>query len=165
MKKTLSILLCFILCSCMCVAQKITEGSIGCLKNEQKINMICNFDNCLIDKIPASLVKEKRQNWDEGVSEIISRFSLAVAKKSHLLISMGDFPDAKYTLIYYLSNIDDDQDCRGYMVLQETVTGTVVAKIEKANGSAGTYGSFFNLLGDAFEDLGEEIGQLIRRSN
>jgi hypothetical protein len=39
----------------------------------------------------------------------------------------------------------------------------VVVHIDKANGSAGTFGSFFNLLGDAFENLGKKLGKLSKK--
>lgn len=144
-----------------CVAQKVTKGSLSVLKNEKQLNMVCDFTNCTIDKKPAYYKIQKEENWEKGVSEITTRFGEGLSKKMRTLI-VGQFPEAKYTLVYNIANIDDDQDCKGTMVLKDTQTGEIIAEIEKAYGKAGMYGSFFNLLGDAFENLGKKIGQLIK---
>lgn len=146
-----------------CVAQKVTKGSLSVLKNEKQLNMVCDFTNCIIDKKPAYYqIQKEGDNWEKGVSEIIFRFGEGVSKKVRTLI-VGQFPDAKYTLYYALESIDDDQDCFGTIFLKDTQTGEIIAEIKKAYGSAGMFGSFFNLLGDAFEDLGKKIGMIIKK--
>lgn len=146
-----------------CCAQKLVQGSLEVLKSERHLNLVCDFTNCLVDKKPIEYAMRKEENWEGGVAEITLRFGEGLISKFHSLM-VGQYPEAKYTLVYYLSEIDDDQDCKGKMVLKETATDTVVAEIAEANGSAGTFGSFFNLLGDAFENLGKKIGKLIMKS-
>ena len=150
------------ICFIPCAAQKVTKGSLSVLRNESKLNMVCDFSHCIIDKRPAVYkIQKEGDNWEKGVSEITLRFGEGLSKKVHTLI-VGQFPSARYTLVYNIDNIDDDEDCKGNMILKDTQTGEIIAEIEKANGSAGKFGSFFNLLGDAFEDLGKKIGNLIR---
>ena len=157
MKKISVVVVMLIINLIPCIAQKITKGSLSVLKNEKQLNFVCNFNNCIIDKKPAVYkIQEEGENWEKGVSEITLRFGEGLSKKVHTLI-VGPFPEAKYTLVYNIDNIDDDEDCKGNMVLKDTQTGEIIAEIEKANGSAGMFGSFFNLLGDAFENLGKSI--------
>lgn len=149
------------LCFIPSFAQKVTKGSLSILKNESQMNMVCDFTKCTIDDMPAYYFIKQEENWEKGVAEIITRFGEGLGRKIPTLI-VGQFPEARYTLVYNVTVIDDDEDCKGTMVLKETQTGNIVAEIEKANGSAGSFGSFFNLLGDAFEDLGKKIGKLIK---
>ena len=144
-------------------AQVLTKGSLSVLADQENVNMICDFDNCTVDKHSIEYAKNKHENWDLGVVEIIKRFTDGYNDKTKNYCKFGDFPDAKYTLIYHLINIDDDQDTKGTIDIIETQTNEVVAHIEKANGSAGTFGSFFNLLGDAFENLGKKLEKLSRK--
>ena len=160
----LTLLLAF-LCSSPLSAQVLTKGSLSVLANQEKVNMICDFDKCTVDKHTIEYAKAKHENWDQGVVEIIQRFTDGYNEKTKNYCKFGDFPEAKYTLIYHLDNIDDDQDTRGTIDIIETQTKEVVAHIEKANGSAGTFGSFFNLLGDAFENLGKKLEKLNRKSS
>lgn len=82
--------------------------------------------------------------------------------KSLLYFSVGQYPESKYTIVYKLSSIDDDKDSKGQLMIIETASNKEVALISNANRSAGTFGSFFNLLGDAFEDLGQKTGKIFR---
>lgn len=142
-------------------AQIVKSGSLSVLNDQTQVNMVCDFKNCTIDKKPSRVVMAKYPEWNKGVTEITARFNSGQMEKNKYEMDFGNFPEAKYTLTYYLADIDDDQDCKGTMILTETATGEVVATIEKANGKAGSFGSFFNLLGDAFENLGKKIGKLI----
>lgn len=146
-------------------AQIITKGSLSFLKNQKQVNMICNFENCIVDKHSIDYARHEHEDWDEGVEEIIMRFSEGFLQKTRnqYICKFGNFPEAEYTLVYNLINIDDDQDTKGTIDILNTKTQEVVVHIEKANGSAGTFGSFFNLLGDAFEDLGKKLGKISRK--
>lgn len=146
-----------------CCAQILVQGSLEVLKSERHLNLVCDFTNCLVDKKPVEYAMQREEDWDGGVAEITLRFGEGLSSRVHSLL-VGQYPDAKYTLVYYLSEIDDDQDCKGRMTLKETAMDTVVAEIAEANGSAGKFGSFFNLLGDAFENLGKKIGKLIMKN-
>ena len=153
----------FVWCSSS-FAQIITKGSLSVLQDQKQVNMICDFDNCTVDKHSIEYAKDQHDNWDLGVMEITKRFSDGYNDKSKHYSKFGNFPDAKYTLIYHLIDIDDDQDTKGTIDIIETQTKELVVHIEKANGSAGMFGSFFNLLGDAFENLGQKLGKLSKRS-
>ncbi|MBP5393511.1 MAG: hypothetical protein J6Y59_06825 [Bacteroidaceae bacterium] len=144
-------------------AQEITKGSLSVFADQKNVNMICDFENCTVDKHSIEYAKDKYDNWDLGVVEITKRFSVGYNDKSKDYCKFGAFPEAKYTLIYHLFDIDDDQDTKGTIDIIETQSKELVVHIEKANGSAGTFGSFFNLLGDAFENLGKKLGKLSRK--
>lgn len=144
-------------------AQIITKGSLSVLANQKNVNMICDFDSCTVDKHSIEYAKTIHDNWDKGVTEVVMRFSEGYNQKAKDHCKFGTFPDATYTLIYHLIDIDDDQDTKGTIDIIDTKTREVVVHIDKANGSAGTFGSFFNLLGDAFENLGKKLGKLNRK--
>ena len=162
MKRISVVAMVMAICLMPCVAQKVTKGSLSVLKNEKQLNLVCDFTKCTIDKKPSEYYIKKNPKWDEGVAEIITRFGEGLSTKVNTLI-VGQYPEAKYTLVYNLEKIDDDEDSFGTMVLKDTQTGDIVAIIHDANGSAGHFGSFFNLLGDAFENLGKKIGKLIKK--
>ena len=147
-------------------AQIITSGSLSILKDQQKVNMICDFENCTVDKHSIDYARHTHDNWDKGVEEIVIRFTAGYNDKAYskFYCKFGDYPEAEYTLVYHLIDIDDDQDTKGTIDILNTKTQEVLVHIDKANGSAGTFGSFFNLLGDAFENLGKKLGKLSKKS-
>lgn len=128
--------------------------------------MICDFENCIVDKHSIDYARHEHDDWDEGVEEIVMRFSEGFLQKTrdNFVCKFGKFPEAEYTLVYHLINIDDDQDTKGTIDIVNTKTQEIIVHIEKANGSAGTFGSFFNLLGDAFENLGKKLGKMSIKS-
>ena len=147
-------------------AQIITSGSLSILKDQQQVNMICDFENCTVDKHSIDYARHKHSNWEKGVEEIVIRFAEGYNDKanSKYYCKFGNYPEAEYTLVYHLIDIDDDQDTKGTIDILNTKSQEVLVHIEKANGSAGTFGSFFNLLGDAFENLGKKLGKLSKKS-
>lgn len=140
-------------------AQKVASGDIKCLQDQTAVNLDVDFSNCMIVDVPATVKMSSEPNWEKGVSEISARFSRGSIRYGFYI---NDKSDSRYTLIYHLATIDDDQDTTGTIEVRDNTTGTTVAVIEKANGKAGHFGSFFNLLGDAFENLGKKIGKLIK---
>jgi len=164
-RKYFIILLCaFVWCSSS-FAQVITKGSLSVLKDQKQVNMICESENCTVDKHSIDYARNVHDNWDKGVEEIIVRFTEGYNDKANgkYFCKFGEYPEAEYTLVYHLIDIDDDQDTKGTIDILNTKSQEVVVHIDKANGSAGTFGSFFNLLGDAFENLGKKLGKLSKK--
>jgi len=146
-------------------AVTLSKGSLSILNGQREVNMVCDFEDCMVDHHTMEWAKARHENWDLGIKESIGRFNEGYLDKSPDLVKFGDYPNARYTLRYYVKNIDDDQDTEGYIHIVDNTTNEVVVELLKADGKAGTFGSFFNLLGDAFEDLGQRIAKLARTEN
>ena len=56
-------------------AQVLTKGSLSVLAGQENVNMICDFDNCTVDKHSIEYAIEKHENMDIGVLEIIKRLT------------------------------------------------------------------------------------------
>lgn len=150
------LLMCF---SSIASAIELESGSLHAFIDQKCMNMVVIFDDCMIDHKPYRSVRLKHDDWDQGVEDIIKRFNSGMLEV--IDFEIGDFPEARYTLMYYLTTIDDDEDCFGFYRIYDNEERKTVAIINKANGSAGSFGSFFNLLGDAFEDAGKKLVKFI----
>lgn len=164
MKKIFCVFSILLFCASGVSAQKLQSGSLSVLKNQEVVNFVCDFSNCMIDGQHARVKMDAEKNWNKGVKEIIARFNQGQREANRLDQHYGNFPDAPYTITYVLSDIDDDQDCTGILIVSETQSGREVARIVKAKGNAGMFGTFFNLLGDAFHNLGEKFGKMISKA-
>ena len=154
------------LCVNICLAQKLTSGSLEDVFNQETLNVGFDFSKANIDGMKETAMLniggERASDWQRDKEEICSKFLIAMYGETKDFIEVGHYPDAKYTLVFIPATFDDDGEVRGsaQVVNKE---GEVVAIIDKINGDGGRWGSFTNLCGDAMERAGYKVGSLLQR--
>ena len=153
-------------CVNICLAQKLTSGSLEDVFDQETLNVDFDFSKAVIDGMKESALLniggERASDWQRDKNEICSKFLIAMYGQTKDFIEIGHYPDAQYTLVFIPASFDDDGEVRGsaHVVNNE---GEVIATIEKINGDGGRWGSFTNLCGDAMERAGDEVGSLLQR--
>ncbi len=176
------IVLCFIivLVATSAKCQKLESGSLEELRNE-KVNFVVDFSKAEIDLLSEEdflkkkcLVEDEGEKWrdywyGECADLFISRFSAECNKKcANLIVSgrcptMGKFPDARYTAIYRLQEVDADGELDGKIEIVDKQTNQIVATIKKVHGDGRHWGSIENLISDGMDDAGERIGRFFKK--
>ena len=100
-------------------------------------------------------------NWSGYEPEIRSKFIRAFNEEANdgaFPHRVGSYPDAEYTMVIHVSKVDDrGSNVKGTMDIVNA-RGEVVFT-HKVEGNEGRFGSVCNLMGDAFREMGEDIGQ------
>lgn len=149
-------------------AQKVTSGSVATIFQEQTLNVTFDFSQAVIDGIKeATLLNvggERARDWQEGKEDICSKFILAMVPIVDQVITVGNYPDAAYTLVFIPKTFDDDGEVRGDAKVVDK-DGNVIAVITKINGDGGRWGSYMNLCGDSMTKAGEQVARFLVRES
>lgn len=153
-------------------AQKLIEGSFYPLKGQTVIDCTTDFDNAEIGGLPLDEFMEykaddsmdrgfereyhqaERECWMKFVDEANKRMkNVRLAKKK----------DAPFLMTIKLITMDKDgRNNVCHYIFTEKLTGNIIAIVEAKN-KGGRFGSFTNLMGDAFEYAGSSFGPWFSR--
>ncbi|MCR4681383.1 MAG: hypothetical protein K5636_07230 [Bacteroidales bacterium] len=167
-------------------AQKI-KGDVSCLKNQKQVNVIFNYTGVTYDgDSEAKFFKEedaaknadwkaawttsfRTENWQPRLLEDLNK-----EIKNHD-IEFGEFPDAAYTMVVKLSDIDPGSFA-GPMSQPTKITGMVsfmktgsksafaTAELKKVTGNPYFMTPKTELrVAEAFSSIGEAIGKQINK--
>ena len=185
MKKLLLIL--FIIGIATSENEQKTSGDISCLKGQSEINIIFDYDGVTYDgdsesKYFKSEDRAKKEDWrtawtstfrtEKWEPRLIKDLNKEIEKNK---MECGDFPDAPYTIIVKLVDIDPGTFA-GPMSVPAKITAKAIIVKTGSNDALGTIelkkithsGYFMNPLpelrvGEAFSCVGEAIGKKLSK--
>jgi hypothetical protein len=184
--KKLFLILCIISIATIANAQK-TSGDISCLKGQNQINITFDYQGVTYDGESESNYfkneeKAKKEDWrtawtssfrtDKWEPRLVKDLNKEISKKN---MECGDFPDAPYTIIVKLVDIDPGTFA-GPMSVPAKVTANAIIVKTGSDSALGTIelkkitysGYFLNPLpelrvGEAFSCVGETIGKKLSK--
>ena len=162
--KRVFIILLLILWPVMLLAQKPVQNKWSDLEflcDSKKLNLIIDYSSAdilgedFVDFVAGEV------NWNSYEPEIRSKFIRAFNEEAddgaypHRL---GNYPDADYTMIIHVLKVDDrGSNVKGTMDIVDAVGDVIFT--HNVEGNQGRFGSVCNLMGAAFTEMGEDIGQ------
>ena len=152
----------------------IQFGSLTSLNGTKQMNVRLDFSQsiikglteddflrgqCLVSKIG----EEWRDYWRTTCyKQFLGKFCIKANSITRAIgLSLGEFPEAQYTAIFQVQNIDDDGSTSGLMIIKENDWDKEIAIIDRLYGQGGKIGTFANLTSDAMERLGTQFGDFI----
>ena len=100
-------------------------------------------------------------DWDKGLAEMKTKFIQAFNEKSSVRAVTSKETDYTLTIIP-LTVTESGSHIKG--ILSITNKEGVEVFQHRFDNEAGMFGSAINLMGDAFEDLGEELGKIFKKN-
>jgi hypothetical protein len=192
--KRISVILVAMLCSVSMLSAQKLNGSIKFLKGQSNINVVFDYTQLNVgDKPEADFVKERlasekdeagaadwQARWEKAREEFKTKFYEACTgslKKAK--IEVGVYPEAEYTIIVKVSNIDQGRFfptggmlekspfLTGEVAFVKTGTTEELASVIFKKVSAGTASvqaveSF--RLEHPFSELGRQVGRIINKN-
>jgi hypothetical protein len=153
----------------------VKEGSMNFLRGETKIKVLFDYSDLMIDGISEKdFVKARVRRfgeewgvkWENTTKKWFNERFLAYTNgklaKSKLRLA-EDAPDANYQAIVKYVIMDDDNDTRLVVEFTKVNSTEVLARIA-LYGSAGSFGSMVNLVGDALKKAGECFGKFLDKN-
>jgi hypothetical protein len=156
-------------------AQKDEKQSLDFLKGQSQLNVVFDYSSVQIDGMPLeaffdkkSTKDKKRNNWLEYWNgELKERIYQTFCKNandeaaSKTGVTCGNFPEAKYTAIIKMIKIDDDGEFVALVSFKEQGSDASLysTKIEGSEGN----GKFDECIDEAYEDGGENFGELLKK--
>lgn len=165
MKKTLLIILSFL--SITTFAQSITENDWYDLSTTitdiRIFNLEIDFSEATILNWNAADFIASEPEWEEGIKEMRKKFTGAFNDETgtgKYPYRIGTYPDSKCTIIVKPLEVKEKGSHIKALINITNESGEVVfTRVMK--GESGVFGTTVNLMGDAMEDLGENLGEKI----
>ncbi|MBR5650791.1 MAG: hypothetical protein IKX38_03865 [Bacteroidales bacterium] len=164
----------FVLMSTTMYCQIVEKGALLFLKDEQQLNFDVDFSDAMIDRMSEKEFLDLkcfeedegdgwRDYWNTKCRKgFILKFTINANQKTNgKFPRLGMYPEATYTAVYKLVNVDDDGDLKGGVIIKDTKTGEVKAVVKNVFGDGGRFGSIENLIGDAMERAGKSFGRYV----
>lgn len=153
-------------------AQKLVEGSLLPLKGQTVIDCATDFDSAEIGGLPLdefmeyqaddSMDRGFEREYHQAERECWMKF-VEEANKRMKLVRFAKKKDAPFLMTIKLITMDKDgRNNVCHYIFSEKQTGNVIAIVEAKN-KGGRFGSFTNLMGDAFEYAGCSFGPWFSR--
>jgi hypothetical protein len=162
--KRLIILFSIVLFSMVVMAQKPVENKwaeLEFLHNSRKINLVIDYSEADIVGEDYEDFVAGEPDWKTSEPEIRSKFIRAFneeADDGSYPHRVGTYPDAQYNMIINVKKVGDrGSNVKG--VMRITNAEGEVLFIHSVEGNEGRFGSVCNLMGDAFREMGEDLGQ------
>lgn len=144
-------------------AQTEKENSwkdLSFLSGEAQINFAVDFSRAIILDMDVEEFIAQEPDWDEGLAEMKAKFIQSFNKKSPIKAVTGE--DTDYALVILpLKVTEKGSHIAGILKITDKSGNEVF--LHRFDNEAGIFGSALNLMGDAFEDLGEEMGNIFRK--
>lgn len=173
MKKLMLMVVSLFICGASVSAQKLTEGSLGPIYGQEVINCVFDFMQTEAAGMPLDEFFEWKTAEDKKGEEFGPKFEKAqtscqmnfMEKANEKLkdVRLAKKPGAEYTLTVKMLQIDKPgrENVCDY-IFTNTATGEQIAVI-RMEGKGGRFGSFTNLMNDAFKDGGEQFGEFLNK--
>ena len=163
MKRVL-IILSTILWSVMLSAQTPVENKwsdLEFLRDSRKLNLVIDYTSADILGEDYEDFVAGEAEWSSYEPEIRSKFIRAFNEEADDGLyphRVGTYPEAEFTVVIYVKKVDDSgSNVKGTLNIINS-EGEVLF-IHKVEGNEGRFGSVCNLMGDAFREMGEDVGQ------
>ena len=149
--------------ACQVSAQKIVKGNLKFLKGETMLH--CEFDYSETSMLGYS--KAEFDEWKETLGQDSSYyakrfFNGIIDELGRRFLVIGNYPRAKYQMIVHVLQIADNGDinavCEFSLMGETDPLCTMLLK-----GSGGHIGSILSLIGDGMNDMGENLGDVLRK--
>ena len=161
MKRLIS-LLCVAAMACVAAnAQKITEGSLAVLKNQDRVNLVVDYSSATIHGMNEAAFSEYEKDWYKDKPEIISDVRQGFSEKCKNFVLASDVKDIPTIRIVVLSIERKGDTACSAEILDKN--GNVVCKISKIFGEGGTFGTKLNLIKDGASEVGEKFGKYMAK--
>lgn len=125
-----------------------------CLNYAEALMDDMPFDNALLE------MKYTREQWEQNaIPELTAKFCNAANDECKcVLVSQAINP--QYSITVRAVEVDDDGETKAIVTLYENTSNAILGEVTlEADG--GRYGSWVNLMGDAMERMGKELGKII----
>lgn len=105
---------------------------------------------------------ELETNWEEGYKELTAKFLAESNDKlnGRLILSAKKQTDLK--LVVKVEKVDNDGETYGKLYLYDK-NNEVIAISSKIHGEGGRWGTQLNLMGDAIQRVGKQVGSFLLR--
>lgn len=173
MKKIIMLLVVALGCITNLSAQKLTEGSLEPVYGQTVINCVFDYSQLEAAGMPLQEFIEWKTADDKNGEDFGPKFERGI-KSAHMNfmekandklkdVRLAKKEDAAYTLTVKMLTIDKpgrENTCE--YVFTQTGSNEPIAIITM-NGKGGRFGSFTNLMNDAFKDGGEQFGEFLNK--
>ena len=162
--KRLSICAITLLLMCPLFGQNIEPSfwtDLTIVANSTKIDLAIDYSDAEILGEDFAVFAANEPEWEQYEAEIRNKFIRAFNEEANdgpYPHRIGSYPDAEYQMLVKVTRVTDrGSDINADLYLLN-LNGEVVF-FRRVNGEKGQVGSVCNLMGDAFEDLGESVGK------
>lgn len=145
------------------MAQKAVESKwseLEFLNDSRRLNLVIDYSTADILGEDFEDFVAGEAEWNSYEAEIRSKFIRAFNEEADdgpYPHRVGTYPDAEYTLVIHVKKVDDKgSNVKGVMNVL-SINGMVLFTHE-VEGNEGRFGSVCNLMGDAFREMGEDVG-------
>ena len=152
----------------------IQFGSLTTLKEIKQINVRFDFSQSIIKGLLEDdflrgqcLISKIGEGWKEHwkttcYKQFLGKFCIKANSITRAIgLSLGEFPEARYTALFQVQSIDDNGSTSGLMIIKDNVCDKEIVIIDRLYGQGGKFGTFENLISDAMERLGTQFGDFI----
>jgi len=160
----------------MCIsntsAQKLTYGSLSFLKDEEKLNVIIDYSDVLIQGKSEKFIYAMNgeawaKKWEAAKPVFYQRFNAHLNKNlnySEGILLCGNFSDAQYTMTVASISFGRNWDMKGEVIFTKTGDSTILAKFELMGASRIHKGHEFFLVASSFSYAGQNLGQFLAKT-
>lgn len=173
MKKIMLLVVSMIVIGATASAQKLTEGSLEPIFGQAVINCVFDYSQLEAAGMPLQEFIEWKTADDKNGEDFAPKFDRGI-KSAHMNfmekandklkdVRFAKKDNAEYTLTVKMLTIDKpgrENTCE--YVFTKTGSTEPVAIITM-DGKGGRFGSFTNLMNDAFKDGGEQFGEFLNK--
>ena len=180
----------FVMATFNCYAQRLTEGSLDFLKGQERVHVVLNFDNAMLQgktqEAYLDIVSEEwREGWEEAKSSVFMERLLEHLNKNVNGFQFGNYPDAQYQATVHVLTVrrrapgqhlegPGVRNVTSEVVFTKTGDSNSLAKITRINTDSrtsglsaftpvGVAGSNTYLTGVAFGYAGQSLGKFIEK--
>lgn len=165
--RKLSVLLTILFLAALPLGAQIAKGSswtaLSCVYNIQKIDLSIDYSDADILGEEFEEFVKGEANWSNYEPEIRSRFIRAFnqeANDGRHPHRLGTYEDSACKMVIKVTKVrDKGSEVWGTLYLYDAEGNILFAR--KIKGEKGRFGSVCNLMGDAFDELGEVIGKIL----
>lgn len=130
------------------------------LSGLEKVRFALDLSDAVIDGVEAADYKEMESEWDEGVKDMTRRFISSFnksAQNGYLPLRIGLATESDICLVLKVGEVTEDgSHVEGLFNAYDSNNNLLFSR--KVSAVKGHFGSHLNLMGDALEKMGEELG-------
>lgn len=134
---------------------KILTDSVG-----KTISFKLDYSESMIKNIPFEDFVDLEENWELGYKEITAKFLAEANDELGGKLILSSKKETEWQIVLKLDRVDDDGGSFGSLYLYDK-NGNVLAETSKIHGVGGKFGTQLNLMGDAAERMGKQVGRIL----
>lgn len=133
------------------------------LSGLEKVRFALDLSGAVIDGVEAADYKEMESGWDEGVKDMTRRFISSFnksAQSGYLPLRIGLATESDICFVLKVGEVTEDgSHVEGVFNTYDKNDNLLFSR--KVSAEKGMFGSHLNLMGDALEKMGEDLGSAI----